>query len=280
MSVGVSLVKCRERYEKMIAGNLFPERNQFYREQILRVEGTIREGGYCIRCGKPLTDDVSRARGYGRECAIRTGEEMAKIVGFTGYAQSGKDTAAQFLVDRGFKRYAFADILRTSLYALNPYVEAGASVEYDLDGNMCWGMGATPPVKGAMVHTRRVREIVDAIGWDRAKVEYTEIRELLQRLGTEVGRELFGENFWVERVMDQIKPGENVVITDVRFTNEEKAVHEAGGRVFRITRPGVGAANKHASELQIDALTIDGVIPNPNGIDLFQRNVLAAVGLD
>ncbi len=43
----------------------------------------------------------------------------------------------------------------------------------------------------------RVRDLVDDIGWDKAKVQYPEIRELLQRMGTEVGRALYGESFWV-----------------------------------------------------------------------------------
>lgn len=199
------------------------------------------------------------------------------IVGLTGYAQSGKDTAASFLVELGWRRFAFADILRTSLYALNPIADCGCWFEDDahLDGS-----GGCDP------ETERVQEIVDRIGWDRAKVEYPEIRQLLQRLGTEVGRELFGENFWVERVMDQVSPfahdydGSNVVITDVRFKNEEVAVHGAGGKVFRIVRPNVGAANQHASELEIDKLFVDGTIPNLGNLDQFRVEVLAAVGLN
>ena len=186
------------------------------------------------------------------------------ILGFTGYAQSGKDTAAGFLVARGWRRLAFADILRDSLYNLNPIIVSDESGD---------GMLVNPS------HFR-VRDIVDFIGWDRAKVEYPEIRQLLQRLGTEVGRELYGENFWVERVMSQINRGEQVVITDVRFPNEEQAVHSAGGRVFRIVRTGVSAANGHASELEIDRLSVDGVIPNMDGLDLFEQDVLEAAGLN
>ena len=186
------------------------------------------------------------------------------ILGFTGYAQSGKDTAAGFLVARGWRRLAFADILRDSLYNLNPIIVSDESGD---------GMLVNPS------HFR-VRDIVDFIGWDRAKVEYPEIRQLLQRLGTEVGRELYGENFWVERVMSQINRGEQIVITDVRFPNEEQAVHSAGGRVFRIVRTGVSAANGHASELEIDRLSVDGVIPNMDGLDLFEQDVLEAAGLN
>jgi hypothetical protein len=172
------------------------------------------------------------------------------LVAFCGYARSGKDTAALVLAEYGYERLAFADALRDSLYALNPIV--GGSV--------------------------RVQEIVDDIGWDVAKVKHPEIRELLQRFGTEVGRTLYGENFWVDRVMAKVKPGGKYVITDVRFPNEQVAVQQAGGRVFRIQRPNVGAANAHSSE-DVSRLMVDGVVPNTGSIEAFRESVLSAVGL-
>lgn len=194
------------------------------------------------------------------------------IVGLTGFAQSGKDTAAGFLMERGFKRLAFADILRQSLYNLNPFVIFGD------DGD---GMAVGP------TH-RRVRDLVDSVGWDVAKVEFPEIRELLQRFGTEVGRELYGANFWVEMAMAQITRhtaqdcvGDVIgdwVITDVRFPNEEAAVHNAGGLVFRIDR-GNAPVNAHASEQHVLTMKVDGVIQNNGDLEQYERNVLKVVGL-
>jgi len=190
-----------------------------------------------------------------------------KVIGFTGYAQSGKDTAAGFLVDRGWKRLAFADILRQSLYNLNPivYVTGVCDDGYWEDSD-----------------ETRVKEIVDRDGWDVAKTRYPEIRQLLQRFGTEVGRELYGESFWVDRVLNQIKegqPNDNYVITDVRFPNELAAVRDIGGAVFKIQRLCNKPANAHASE-DIDGLRVDGVIPNTGTLDRFQEMVLEAAGLN
>lgn len=181
------------------------------------------------------------------------------VVGLTGYAQTGKDTAASFLVDEGFTRLAFADILRQSVYNLNPI--GAVHREACRTG---WG---------------RVQYIVDDIGWERAKVEHTEIRELLQRMGTEVGRELYGIDFWVERVLAQIDLDGDYVITDVRFPNEEQAVHLIGGKLFKIVRPGTEAVNGHASEAFVDAMPVDGVINNVGDLDEYRAEVLAAVGL-
>jgi len=176
-----------------------------------------------------------------------------RLIGFTGFAQSGKDTAAGFLVERGFKRYAFADVLRWSLYELNPIIGIDES-----DG--FW----------------RVQNIVDSIGWDRAKVEYTEIRQLLQRFGTEVGRTIYGENFWVEMVMSRLNEKGSYVITDARFPNEVKAIHDRGGKVFRIDRYDGKPANAHASE-NVQSLLVDGVIPNNGTVEEYKRAVLSAV---
>ncbi len=46
------------------------------------------------------------------------------LIGFAGAARSGKDTAASFLVERGWQRKAFADPVRNMLYALNPDLRA------------------------------------------------------------------------------------------------------------------------------------------------------------
>lgn len=186
---------------------------------------------------------------------------MTQIFALCGFAQSGKDTAAGFLVERGWTRLAFADILRQSLYNLNPIVYSAG------------------PSQGDASHEYvRVQSLVDRMGWDVVKVKYPEIRQLLQRFGTEVGRELYGESFWVDRVMNQVTHPGRYVITDVRFPNEEIAVHKAGGRLFRINRGGVVAVNGHASE-DIDRLQIDGVIPNTSDVDKFRAVVLEAVGL-
>lgn len=178
------------------------------------------------------------------------------IVGFTGFSQVGKDTAASFLVELGFTRIAFADILRQSLYNLNPLVKRK------------WWTRRIP-----------VQTLVDQVGWDVAKVAYREIRELLQRFGTEVGRELYGDDFWVGRALANFEYYANCVITDVRFQNEEAAVHSRGGRVFRIERPGTGAVNAHVSDTGISSLDVDGVIQNNGDLDQFRTAVLTAVGL-
>lgn len=198
---------------------------------------------------------------------------MGRIIGLTGFAQSGKDTAAGFLIERGWTRLAFADILRESLYNLNPIV---STLSEEVDDQCC---------AGTVLTHERVQQLVDRLGWDTVKVAYPEVRALLQRFGTEVGRALYGQDFWVDMTMSQIKrrpwyPAEidgNYVITDVRFPNEEFAVHNAGGLMFRIDR-GTEAVNAHASEMHVATMNVDGVIHNTGDLARYEREVLKVTG--
>lgn len=152
--------------------------------------------------------------------------EREMIIGLCGFAQTGKDTLANELVARlGFERRAFADTLRNVLYELNPIVYG------DGPGNV-----------------ERVQDLVDAWGYERAKIEHPEIRALLQRLGTEAGRKYIAEDIW-SRVVFENAHGPRLVIPDVRFPNEAKAIKDRGGIIVRVTREGYTPINAHVSEI-------------------------------
>lgn len=165
-----------------------------------------------------------------------------QLIGFAGYAEVGKDSAADALCSIGWERVAFADPLRGALLTLNPVV-------YD---------------QGCV----RVQEAVTAMGWTAAKRTYPEIRRLLQVLGTEVCRGNFGKDCWVKiaenRIRELLKAGKKVVVTDVRFENEAALIHKLRGVVVRIHRPGRVPVNAHVSDAQrFDAnheLTNDGTL--------------------
>ena len=165
------------------------------------------------------------------------------LVGLSGYARSGKDTVAGILIERyGFERRAFADVLRQSVYRLNPL--CGKSI--------------------------RVQDVVDEYGWEVAKSN-PEVRRLLQVMGTQVGRELFGANVWVDKSMVDLP--ERTVFTDLRFPNEATAVRKRGGTVWRVSRRDVGAVNEHESERAMDNYPFDAWVKNDGNLDDLRMQV-------
>jgi len=169
------------------------------------------------------------------------------IIGISGLKQSGKDTAAQYLVKNfGFTRVAFADPIKDQMYILNPWVKTNDE------------------------HTSlRLASVVDAAGWDRAKEEYLEIRRLLQIYGTEVARDSFGADIWVNSAFRQIqsKNLKNIVITDVRFQNEIEAIRKYGGKLIKIKSNRTITNDDHVSEQDLPDSKFDSIVINNGTIE-------------
>jgi len=170
------------------------------------------------------------------------------IIGLTGYAQSGKDTVAKILVNQyGFIRVAFADKIREFLYETNPMFDS---------------------IVGEPMF---IKARVDRDGWDEAK-KSPHIRRLLQNTGV-AARKVFGETFWVDQVLNNLDPADNIVITDVRFVNEADSIKllcrftNQDGQIWRVKRPGVEAVNGHVSEHEMDGYKVDQIFANSGSLE-------------
>ena len=152
---------------------------------------------------------------------------MTRVIGILGRKQSGKGTAAQRLTRRhGYVEISLADPIREALLALDPWI-------YGTE--------------------MRLSDAIEWLGWDLAKEQIPEIRRLMQRMGTEVGRDIIGETVWTtiaHRHIEQLlNAGRRVVVPDVRFPNEMKMIGDLGGTLIRIERPDLPAdTDGHSSE--------------------------------
>lgn len=174
------------------------------------------------------------------------------LIGITGYARSGKDEAASILVKEfGFVRIAFADALREFLLAQDP-----------------WILDTYHPLFA--FSAVKLSKLVDCCGWDGAK-KIPEVRRLLQITGTECVRNIFGDTTWVDLAFKKVQAHPNVVITDCRFPNEESGVHEWGGIMWRISRPGlaIDADRNHDSERFVPELNVDYELDNISTLEAF-----------
>lgn len=177
------------------------------------------------------------------------------VIGLCGPAGSGKSSVATYLVEKyGAVRFSFARPLKEMV-----------RLAFDLSDEQVYG-------------TQEQKEAIDP----RYNVS---ARWLLQRIGTEGCRAVFGEQFWTQQAIASIlrvKP-RLAVIEDMRFVDEGRAIHDGRdggdsrylGFNFRLWPPGDDvalaraiAAGAHASEQdwkKIDAAV--EITPVARGLD-------------
>jgi hypothetical protein len=175
-----------------------------------------------------------------------------QVVGLIGYATAGKDEAARALIADGWLRVAFADAVREALLELDPLVMSG----------------------------HKLSELLYRCDFQEAK-RHAEVRRLLQRLGTEAGRNIHGNDCWVQIALRKIEATTaNVVLTDVRFPNEAALVRSLGGKLVYIERLGVGPVNGHISDSGIGALKAecDIAIHNDGTVEALHAKIRQTIG--
>ena len=123
------------------------------------------------------------------------------IVGLVGLIGSGKDTAADFLVEQyNFRRESFAGHLKDIV-----------SIVFGWDRDM---------LEGRTTESRQWREQTDLWWSARLQMNITP-RWVLQYWGTDVLRNNFHNDIWLASLEKKISSDNgNIVITDCRFPNE------------------------------------------------------------
>ncbi len=144
------------------------------------------------------------------------------VIGIAGYVGTGKTTVSNwFLQNHGFKRVSFADPIRAMIMAL------GVPEETLRD-----------PVKKEQPHDLLLGRSP---------------RYAMETLGTDWGRDKMHPHFWVGQLAVQTRRLPFVIIDDVRFQNEVAAIHEMGGKVWRLNTPGIEP--RVPTDFRVQALT-------------------------
>lgn len=173
------------------------------------------------------------------------------IIGFTGLKGSGKSTAAKSLRSIGADVKSFASPLKDA-----------AQIIFDIPESM------------------RNEKSTYLDQWGMT------IREMYQKLGTEVGRQIDPE-VWIKNMDSRIQSCDSsiIVIDDVRFLNEAEFIrNEYDGQIIGIVERGSDdpkPQSSHTSETQMvqnwHQMT-DDVIQNPKfGNGTFENRVLGVV---
>ncbi len=179
-------------------------------------------------------------------------EDTPPFVAIAGVSGAGKDTAAAYLVERGYRRIAIADALKRA-----------AQHKWDLEDDQLWGSR---------------RDVVDP-RWGVTP------RTLYQRLGDTMRAEdadILIET-WSREVSDALEAGLKVVCPDVRLQKELDEARRLGAFTLLLDRPGAGApgeAGRHATEREASAFQptqFDAFILNDGSLGGLQASVKRAL---
>lgn len=173
--------------------------------------------------------------------------KKAVIIGFSGYATSGKDTATHVLMNSNIipltkGKFAFADALRDMAGMLNVYF----------------------PEIG-----KRYNDLIQEYGYDTAKVKFSQVREHLVAIGHGT-RTCLGPRIWIDAVEHKIQNSnvQMAIISDVRYLNEVNFILNNNGIVIYLERPDVGPANDTEEQSIKEILYTNKVYKICNNSDL------------
>lgn len=192
------------------------------------------------------------------------------IIGICGFIGSGKDTAADYLVNiHNFKRESFASTLKDAV-----------SDVFGWDRDM---------LEGRTQSSRDWREQVDTWWADRLGMPHLTPRWILQHWGTDVLRNHFHDDMWIASLENKLRTTkDNIVISDCRFPNEITGLKQQGAKVVWVQRGVIphwydiaARANQgdtkalkwlhdegiHASEYSWAGTDFDAVIQNNGSFD-------------
>ena len=181
------------------------------------------------------------------------------IIGFSGPANSGKDTAAACIARTEFRADGCD---RAIVTAFARPLKLGIIEMFDLDGD-------------AFIDRKSKERPIPEIGKSP--------RELAQIIGTEIVRAIH-PNAWIismdrrlSNLQDKVLEISTLLITDVRFENEAAWVREKGGTIVHIARPFIARwePKGHESERGIERNPGDYTIINEGTLEEFERHILS-----
>lgn len=181
------------------------------------------------------------------------------IIGISGRARSGKDSIAAIMIKKfNFTRVSFADSLKEiSAEAFNIPLnhfhdtdKKDVAFESPLQVNIDHMQSLVMLLKGAGCAPSQAQ--IDNLIDDGISMKFVSPRDLLQKVGTNLCRNHFGDSVWLDIFKNKIKKTEgHCIVTDVRFINERQAIKDLEGCNFLILRPSLSPidGNSHESEL-------------------------------
>lgn len=221
----------------------------------------------------------------------------SNVIGINGIKRSGKDTVGQIIGEYcdkrliPFQHLAFANEIRNLTLESLPGPMIGIITMDDLkgeghidrDNEDIFKLTGIPDGQQTDYVIQWINDFIDLVkskhgyeltGFLSEIPTINTIRDALVIFGTEIGRDLFFHDIWIDIVRTQITEFDGIsVVTDVRFDNEAEAVRALSGKVLRIVKPDLVNSSNHRSEMGISDLLVDNEIVNIQGdLDGLKKN--------
>lgn len=177
------------------------------------------------------------------------------VIGIGGRLRAGKDEVAKILGrEHDYVVMGMSDPLREHLRIVNPWIKVTI--------REAWRLRIRPGF-------HRAADLLQRLGYTEAKT-VRDLREFMQRDGTEGGRKFFGESIWVDKarsmIQEDLDDGFDVAITGLRFPNEVAMIEDLGGSTVWVRRPGVeapsAASGSHSSENSVQEADFEYIVDN------------------
>lgn len=173
--------------------------------------------------------------------------KLPRIIGLSGKAKSGKDSAASIIIEH-FPQYIHAASSENVRRVVA--IITGTTLEFNRTEE---GKMTTP--KGYNVTLGRMQQLIG-----------------------QGMRDIIHEDVWISSTLNDHKD-DFVIITDVRYRNEVENIREAGGIVIRLQRTcelDDGRDMNHSSEIALDKYSdFDTVINNNGSKEDLERDIMA-----
>ncbi len=181
------------------------------------------------------------------------------LVGLHGPKYSGKDTVFQLLrelqPEKNWERLAFGDTLKDVA---------------------CLTLGISRETLETLKMMEETAQVTVShhteMGW-RFNSSIS-VRQYLQNLGTEAGRQVLGRDIWINATLpysdSSFHQDRHIAITDVRFYNEARKIFKLEGTVWAVNYDHYDTESaEHTSENPLPSILIDEYISNQVRDDSF-----------
>lgn len=207
----------------------FPSIDRYFKElKVEELHEHLEVMQFMVRLAEQILE-------LGRKRNPKQSFKIEQLVGFAGFARSGKDTCADYLVtEHNFTKASFAENLREFALKVDPFLSKEITYSYG--------------------------ELLQQHGYEEAK-KIPKVRQYLINIGESM-RQYLHPKIWIQ-TLQFTSP--KVVISDVRYPNEARFIQKLNGVVIRIVR--INNTPIHETEkVSVDAIEHDHLLRNETTI--------------